>query len=180
MEKRHADRIGDAFFRGMAAWFRIADLFFPKKDRLAAFGIREGETVVDYGCGPGRYIEEASRRVGPAGKVYAVDIHELAIPRVEERIREAGLRNVVPVLARGYSCAVPDGAADRIWALDMFHMISDPAAFLAELRRIAGPGAVLILEDGHQFRKKTLRKLSSFPGWRIEREEKSHVVCTAA
>lgn len=180
MEKRHADRIGDAAYRGMALWFRLADFFFPKKDRLAEFGIREGETVVDYGCGPGRYLAEASRRVGPGGTVYAVDIHELAMREVEERIRSEDLANVIPVLAKGYSCPIAAGSADRIWALDMFHMVSDPAALLAELRRIARPGAVLILEDGHQRRRTTLRKLSSFPGWRIGREERRHVRCVAS
>ena len=175
MKRKHADRIGDTAFRGMAAWFRIADRFFPKADRLSGFGIRDGETVVDYGCGPGRYVEEASRRVGPSGTVYAVDIHELAVRAVEEKIRAAGLSNVVPVLAEGYSCGVPGAAADRLWALDMFHMVSDPKALLAELRRIAKDGAVLILEDGHQSRRKTRRKLSSFPGWKIESEERRHV-----
>lgn len=179
MERRHKDRIGDTAFRAMSAWFRIADFVFPKKDRLAGLGIRKGEIVVDYGCGPGRYLGEASKRVGPSGTVYAVDIHELAVREVGERIREAGLVNVIPVLARGYSCPLPDGAADRIYALDMFHMVSDPAAFLGELRRIARPGAVLFLEDGHQSRMKTLRKLASFPGWRIEREEKRYVCLTA-
>lgn len=177
MTQRHPDRMGDLSFRFMTWWFRIADFLSPKKDRLAGFGIREGDTVVDYGCGPGRYVEEAARRVGPTGRVYAVDIHDLAIRRVETLVRGKGLNHVTPVPARGYSVDLPDGTADLVYALDMFHRIADPRTFLAELRRIAGERAVLILEDGHQSRKKTKGKLALSPHWRIDREEKDYLRC---
>lgn len=177
MEQRHPDRMSDMSYRFMARWFRIMDRFSPRKDRLAEFGIREGDTVVDYGCGPGRYLEEASHRVGPTGRVYAVDIHELAIEAVRRLVRERGIQNVIPVLAQGYSTAIQDGTADLVYALDMFHGINDPAAFLAEIRRIAKDGAVLILEYGHQSRKKAKDKLALSPYWRIDKEEKAYLRC---
>lgn len=177
MSQRHPDRMGDRAYRWMVRWFRIADILFPKKLRLAEFGIREGDSVVDYGCGPGRYIEEASGRVGPRGKVYAVDIHELAIEGVATLVREKGLRNVTPILARGYSVSLPDRAADVIYALDMFHGIADPAAFLAEIRRIAKDSAIFILEDGHQSRRKAREKVVRSPHWRIEKEETKYLRC---
>lgn len=167
----------DWAFRAMAWWFRMIDRFSPRKDRLAAFGIREGNTVVDYGCGPGRHLEEASKRVGPAGRVYAVDIHDLAIEQVRETVREKGLGNVTPVLAQGYSVDLPDGVADLVYALDMFHGVANPVAFLAEIRRITAEGGVLILEDGHQPRSRTEEKLTLSPHWRIDREEKDFLRC---
>ncbi len=173
------EKTPDWAFRLMTWMFEVADFFHPKPNRLAGFGISEGFVVVDYGCGPGRYIAEASRRVGPTGKVYAVDIHPLAIHNVKKIIAALGLSNVVPVLARGYSSDVPDATADLVYALDMFHGIKDPAVLLAELRRIAKRGCVLILEDGHQSRKRTREKLSTSSLWRIEKEEKSHVNCVA-
>ncbi len=174
MDTRHADRMRDLSYRCLVLWFRICDFLSGKKDRLATFGIREGDIVVDYGCGPGRYLEEASRRVGPHGMVYAVDIHRLAIRDVGRLVRSRGLTNVVPLPAMGYSLELTDATADLIYALDMFHMVSNPKAFLTELRRIAKPGAVLILEDGHQSRKKTKEKIALCPGWRIERETAEH------
>jgi ubiquinone/menaquinone biosynthesis C-methylase UbiE len=176
----HSDeRASDWAFRVMAWMFRAVDFFHPKPNRLAGFGIREGFVVVDYGCGPGRYITEASHRGGSAGKVYAVDIHPLAINSVKKIIARLGLSNVVPVLAHGYSSEVPEATADLIYALDMFHSIKAPAAFLAELSRIAKPRCVLILEDGHQSRKRTNEKLSTTSLWRIEKEERSHIKCVA-
>jgi len=162
----------------MAWTFRVADFFFPKHDRLAAFAIRPDSTVVDYGCGPGRYIAEASRRVGPQGKVYAVDVHELATAAVRKVIATHSLANVIPVLARGYNSGLPDHVADLIYALDMFHSVKDPVALLAELCRIVKPSGALILEDGHQSREKTRAKIAQSSVWRIIGEEESYVTCT--
>jgi ubiquinone/menaquinone biosynthesis C-methylase UbiE len=172
------DRVSDFSFRAMTWTFRVADFIFPKHDRLTAFAIRRGFTVVDYGCGPGRYIAEASRRVGPQGKVYAVDVHELAIAAVRKVIAEHNLTNVIPVLAKGYNSGLPDNAADLIYALDMFHGVKDPVALLAELRRIVKSGGSLILEDGHQSREKTRVKIAHSSLWRIASEEKTYVTCT--
>ncbi|MFI5342295.1 MAG: class I SAM-dependent methyltransferase [Candidatus Methylomirabilales bacterium] len=90
------------------------------------------------------------------------------------------LPNVMPLLAAGYSCAVPDHAADLIYALDMFHGVKDPVALLAEWHRIAKPHGALILEDGHQSRRKIKEKLAQAGLWRIEREEKTHLRCVVA
>lgn len=172
--------MSDLSYRMMTWMFRVADAFDPKHNRLAAFGIQEGAVVVDYGCGPGRYVAEASRRVGPTGRIYAVDIHPLAIRDVMRLQSKLPLTNVIPVLADGYSCAVPGHAADLIYALDMFHGVKDPVALLAEWHRISKPHGVLILEDGHQSRRKTKEKLTHAGLWRIDREEKAHVRCVVA
>ncbi|MEW5817947.1 MAG: class I SAM-dependent methyltransferase [Spirochaetota bacterium] len=167
-------------FRIMSFMFRIADLFSPKGKRLADFGIKEGFTVVDYGCGPGRYIPAASRFVGPGGKVYAVDIHELAIRSVKKIINKNSLVNVVPVLAKGYVSGLASNCADLIYALDMFHGIKEPEVFLKELRRIVKESGVLILEDGHQPRKATLEKLRNSGLWKIEEECEKYIKLKAA
>jgi ubiquinone/menaquinone biosynthesis C-methylase UbiE len=174
------DRAADFSYRMMVWTFRVADFLFPKHNRLSDFGIKPGFVVVDYGCGPGRYLAEASKLVGPTGRVYAVDIHELAIQDVERLKTKLNLTNVVPVLAQGYSCAVPDHTVDLIYALDMFHGVKDPLALLVEFHRIAKPQGILILEDGHQPRRKTKEKLTRSGLWLIEREAKAYVRCVPA
>ena len=82
-QKRLAERMPDWGFRLMSLTFDLIDLVRPSIDRrVAAFGIRAGMMVVDYGCGPGRYTTRFARLVGEQGQVYAVDIHELAIEAV--------------------------------------------------------------------------------------------------
>lgn len=86
VEKRRTERMSNTSFRMMNWTFKVVDLFCPYiKKRIKKFGIQEGMTVVDYGCGPGRYSTEFAKLVGEEGKVYAVDIHELAIEAVREK-----------------------------------------------------------------------------------------------
>ena len=173
-----ADRMSDISFKVMIALFAVSDFFYPYvKKRAASFGLRPGMTVVDYGCGPGRYTVHFARLVGPAGKVYAVDVQELAAQAVQEKAGRQGLHNVTAVVAHGYASGLPDGVADVVCAIDMFFSVSDPTAFLQELKRITRPDGLLVLDDGHQPRATTKAKLQASGCWAIVTETPDHLTC---
>jgi ubiquinone/menaquinone biosynthesis C-methylase UbiE len=172
------EKMPGLFYRLMVGVMNVEDLFFPRiEKRVEAFGIATGMTVVDYACGPGRYTVFYSRLVGPQGKVYAVDIHEMAIAILNKKVARYGLANVEPVLAQGYASGLPAACADLVTALDVFFAIQNPTAFLAELKRIVKPEGTLILDDGHQPRAATLKKLTTAGGWTIVDESKDHLKC---
>lgn len=165
-------------FSLMEVTFSILDFFYRYIDkRIAAWGITPGMTLVDYGCGPGRYTTRFARLVGDSGKVYAVDIQELAIQAVQRKMRKQGLRNIEPVLAVGHHSAVPDGVADVTCAIDMFFSVADPDPFLAELKRITKQDGLLIIDDGHQTRATTKQKLAAGGHWLIVEETRDHLKC---
>jgi ubiquinone/menaquinone biosynthesis C-methylase UbiE len=136
--------------------------------------------VIDYGSGTGRYLPFASEHAGENGMVYAVDIHPLAVRSAERVIERQRLKNVRPLLTDGITVGLPSGVADVIYALDMFHMVSNPSEFLKELRRITKPDGVLYLEDGHQKRSVTREKIISSASWVILEETKTYVKCCPA
>jgi ubiquinone/menaquinone biosynthesis C-methylase UbiE len=176
--RRGSERMSDFSFRGMQFLFRVIDFVHPYIDkRVQRFGIQPGMTVVDYGCGPGRYTTRFAHLVGQKGRVFAVDIHELAIDGVKKRIRKQQLKTVTPVLAKGYDSGIPDGEADITCAIDVFFAINDPTAFLKELRRITDPKGFLIIDDGHQSRKETKRKIAASGYWDVTEESKDHLKC---
>lgn len=174
------ERMPNIAFRAMSFLFKIRDLFYPFEKRLRTFGIRAGSTVIDYGCGPGSYLRTASQLVGEEGRVYAVDVHELAIESVKRMVRKYDMRNVVPVLVNGYTCHIEDHVADLIYAVDMFHMIKDSGPFLRELHRLLKPDGTLIIDDGHQPREDTKRKIINSKLWTIVQETKDHLRCAKA
>jgi ubiquinone/menaquinone biosynthesis C-methylase UbiE len=139
---------------------------------LEDFRLQKGSVVVDYGCGPGRYIRKAAGQVGPNGHVYAADIHPMAIDLVKQKIDKYRLTNVTPVLLGDNPGIIPDRSADVIYAMDMFHQVEDPAAFLDGIHRIVKPKGVLFLEDGHQPRSQSLEKIRRSERWRVARENK--------
>jgi SAM-dependent methyltransferase len=56
--------------------------------------IREGDRVLDVGCGTGQTSIELARRVGPTAKVTGVDISAPMLARARTRADGAGVRNV--------------------------------------------------------------------------------------
>jgi ubiquinone/menaquinone biosynthesis C-methylase UbiE len=176
-----SERMSDMSFKLMNLTFNVIDVFYPHVDkRVQSFGIQPGMTVVDYGCGPGRYTTRFAKLVGKTGKVYAVDIHELAIATVNGKIGQYQLHNVVTMLANGYDSGVPDHVADVVCAIDMFFGIKQPTEFLAELKRIAKQEGLLIIDDGHQSRQATRQKILDSGLWSIVEETRDHLRCKPA
>lgn len=164
-------------FRLMSFVISMRDVLLPVGKRLDRFGIRQGSVVVDFGCGPGSYLERASQIVGAAGKVYAVDVHPLALLSVQRKAKEKNLRNVVPILSTGYPVDIANQSADLIYALDMFHHVKDTDAFLAELHRMLKPDGLLFIESGHQPPDGARKKILKSDRWVIVRQEKNLFEC---
>jgi ubiquinone/menaquinone biosynthesis C-methylase UbiE len=180
-EDTHAERMSNALFRYMDLTFIYTDLFHPYIDeRVKDFGIEEGMTVVDYGCGTGRYTIRFAKMVGSKGLVYAADIHELAVRKIKRIKARRKLDNVIPILVNGYHSEIPDQVADVICAIDMFFAIQQPTPLLAELRRICKPQGVLLIDDGHQPRDETKKKLLASGHWTICEESEDHLKCNPA
>ncbi len=171
------ERIPDFSFRLMSLLFSIRDVFIPVGKRLDRFGIDRGAVVVDFGCGPGSYIERASQIVGDAGKVYAVDVQPLAIQSVKEKARRKKLGNVFPVLSTGYPVDIESRSVDVIYALDMFHHVKDAGGFLRELHRLLKPGGRLFIERGHQPMENAKEKISKSDCWVIRKEDRNMFEC---
>jgi ubiquinone/menaquinone biosynthesis C-methylase UbiE len=157
----------------------MRDVLFPVGKRLDRFGIRKGSVVVDFGCGPGSYLERASQIVGDAGKVYAVDVHPLAIMSIKRKAKQKNLTNVVPVLSTGYPVDIESQSADVIYALDMFHHVKDTDGFLTELRRVLKPNGSLFIESGHQPLDGARKKILKSDCWVIVKEEQNLFECTS-
>lgn len=175
---KERENMPDIAFRIMTFIMKMMDFFGNHSTKnFSTIDIKEGEKVVDYGCGPARYIVHASKAVGKNGKVYAVDIHPLAIEKAKKKIQRYNLNNVETVLADGYHCNIANDSVDVVYALDMFHMISKPAILLAEFARMIHADGRIIIEDGHQPRTETKSKILESGLLNIANENKNHVVC---
>ena len=170
--------MSNSSFRMMILLFDIIDFFYPHvAKRARRFGIAEGMTGVDYGCGPGRYTVNLAALVGERGKVYAIDIHDLAVETVKKRIAKRNLKNVQPILIEGYNSTLPNETADVVCAIDMFFMIKSPSEFLAEIKRIVKKNGILAIDDGHQPRVATKQKILDSGLWDIFEETPDHLKC---
>jgi len=68
--KRKSEKMSDISFRLMALTFNVINFLYPYvKKRVNRFGISESMTIIDYGCGPGRYSIKFAELVGKIGMV---------------------------------------------------------------------------------------------------------------
>ena len=178
MACRQRGKMSDSMFRLMVGMYKIADLWYSPEKRIRSFGIKPGATVVDYGCGPGRYLRGFSSEVGEGGRVFGVDVHELALHYSNKRIKKYDLKNVELLLVRNYHCEIGDRVADFVCLLDTLHLVQNAGKLLRELHRITKPDGVLILDDGHQKRKITKAQINDSKLWNVISEHKDHLKCS--
>jgi ubiquinone/menaquinone biosynthesis C-methylase UbiE len=133
-------------FHFMALWYKIRDMLAPRIKVLQEIGIRPGFRVLDFGCGPGSYIPPLSRLVGPEGRVYALDLHPLAIERVRAVVQKEKLKNVEVIQSDG-ATGLPDAGVDVVLLYELFHDLGDPERVLKELSRVLKPEGILSVTD---------------------------------
>ena len=138
--------IPNLWFRLMALEYRMKASPMDVAARLRAAGVRPGMTVLDYGCGPGRYAIPAARLVGGQGTVHAVDVHPLALRTTGKLARAAGLSNLRYTLTDG-PMGVPSKSVDIALLYDALHDVEDKPTALAEICRVLKPGGTLSYRD---------------------------------
>ena len=136
---------------------------------LPAVGIRQGQTVLDYGCGPGFFTIPCARIVGKPGKVYAFDVRPEALERVKEKADKEELDNIATILADSSKLATgfPDGSMDVILVYDVIHAIDDKLGLLEELRRILKEGGWLSIFPMHLGTDKIREIMKQCPWFRF-------------
>lgn len=136
-------------FRMMTLMYRVRDLLQDPRRALEMARLGPGMKVADYGCGPGSFAIPAAEIVGDGGRVYAIDIHPLAISSVRDRASKKELANVEAILVRGYDTGIEASSIDRVLLIDTIHRIEDTDALFREIRRILKPDGLLFLHKGH-------------------------------
>ena len=125
------DVSGDAYDRFMGRYSQ------PLAPAFADFaGVKEGQRVVDVGCGTGVLTEELARRVG-ADRVAGADPSPMLQAAVE-RVPGADLEQ-----ASAEQLPWPDDSFDAALAQLVVHFMTDPAKGAREMARVTRPGGVV-------------------------------------
>jgi len=135
-------------FRLMSLTYKFRDFLLPRMNILKEVGIEAGFHVLDYGCGPGSYILPLAKLVGKSGKIYALDVHPLAIQRVQRLASRKRLENVQTILPGGKT-ELPPNSLDVVLLYDTLHHLDEPDRVLAELHRALRPKGILSVSDHH-------------------------------
>jgi ubiquinone/menaquinone biosynthesis C-methylase UbiE len=123
-------------------------LFVSPRKILTETRIQQGFNVLDYGCGSGSFLIPLSELVGESGRVYAADMHPLAIRRIENIASKRRLANLVAIHT-DCETRLPDDSLDAVLLYDAFHTLTNPEKVVRELHRVLKPGGILSFSDHH-------------------------------
>ncbi|MFF4658584.1 class I SAM-dependent methyltransferase [Streptomyces sp. NPDC001381] len=105
-------------------------------------GLREGDRVLDAGCGTGRALTPLRAAVGPSGVVVGAD---LTLAMLQAAVRAGRDRDGRLLLTDVAALPLRPGALDAVFAAGLIAHLPRPAENLRELARVVRPGGVLAL-----------------------------------
>jgi predicted methyltransferase len=123
------------------------EVYARRQEIVRACGLKPGMAVADVGAGTGLFTRLFAQEVGPAGKVYAVDIAPRFVAHVEKTCKDAGLANVRGVVCTPTSVELPEGSVDLVFICDTYHHFEFPQRTLASIHRALRPGGRVVLVD---------------------------------
>jgi arsenite methyltransferase len=106
-----------------------------------------GETVLDLGCGGGIDVILAAGQVGPAGRVYGVDMTLEMVELARANAATAGAGNVEILRATIEDLPLPSESVDAVLSNCAINLSVDKARVLAEAARVLRPGGRLAVSD---------------------------------
>lgn len=133
-----------------------------------------GQKVADLGAGAGHYSLPLARALGPSGRVYAVDLKEDVLVRLQNLGLESHLENiqiVVGDLESEMGTSLVAGWVDGVVLASTLSQITDKASVVREVSRIVKQGGkVCVVEWQSKLDKEECKLLFTTAGFNLSRE----------
>lgn len=128
---------------------------------ISSIGDLRGKKVADIGSGSGFFTNKFSSLVGPSGKVYALELKDEHIERLQAYLSESRIQNVDIIKGREDILELPE-KVDMMFMCSLYHIMygvisdSDRDAYLKSLVRCLNPEGELIIVDNGPVNDDTL------------------------
>lgn len=134
---------------------RFARIFeHPERDTwqmpetvVELLAVQPGMVVADIGAGTGYFLPHLVRAVGAEGRILALDTEPNMVEYMQNRIEEAGWKNVEARVSAPDDPGLEPGSVDRILIVDTWHHIAERPAYAAKLRDALREGGVVMIVD---------------------------------
>jgi SAM-dependent methyltransferase len=123
------------------------EIYVHRELLAAVAGPVPGSVVADVGAGTGFMSLLFSRLVGPAGRVYAVDLNPALMDHVTARAREQGIDNIRTVVCTDRSVELPPASVDMVFLCDTYHHFEYPMSTMGSIHDALRPGGQVVVVE---------------------------------
>lgn len=156
--RAHLERSERVWNRHSDSYDRSERDFAPMLDAaVERLDLDAGDAVLEVGCGPGTNFQRLHERVGPGGRIVAVDYSPAMVERARERAREHGFDNVDVIRGDASRTAFRPGSFDAALASLSLSVVPDAEAALRRVREALVPGGRLVVFDLQRIQSGPLR-----------------------
>lgn len=114
---------------------------------VGAMNISEGDWAADVGSGDGDYTLPMAERVGPSGRVFAVDVDPDKLDELNERLREREIEHVTSVYSVEDNPMLPTNALDAILVRNAYHHFTAHQSMLRHMKAALKPDGRLVIAE---------------------------------
>jgi len=114
---------------------------------LDALKLKPGDVVADIGAGSGYFTFRVTDRVGPKGKVFAVEIQPEMLAIIRQRMKDRKVENIELILGTESDPKLPANSTDLIFMVDVYHEFSHPWEMTTAMVKALKPGGRLVFVE---------------------------------
>ncbi|MCF7959212.1 MAG: class I SAM-dependent methyltransferase [Pirellula sp.] len=117
------------------------------QEMLDQLKLKDGMVVCDLGSGDGYHTLQMAPKVGPSGKVVAVDIQPQMLQELSRRMAANKIGNIDTILGDLWDPKLQPESIDLVLMVDVYHEFSHPVQMLSAIRKALKPtGRIALVE----------------------------------
>jgi tRNA A58 N-methylase Trm61 len=114
---------------------------------MRRLNLQPGMVVADIGAGTGYFTRRLARKVGPSGRVMAVDIQPEMLEVLTNQLAQLRISNVVPVLGLTTTPRLPGASVDLALMVDVYHEFDFPFEMMRAICDALKPGGRVVFVE---------------------------------